>query len=159
MASRKLSDLHPLVRTKAQDLLETLSLAGIDVIVTCTLRTKEEQAALYAQGRQPADEINRLRKRAGLASITSPQTYLIVTNARPGESWHQYGLAFDLCPIEAGKCVWDTSAKAWQKVGSAGVKQGLEWGGTWNKKDFPHFQYTGGLDISKVKDGQIPVSF
>ena len=43
----------------------------------------------------------------------------------------------------------------WKKVGNVGKLVGLEWAGEWKKfKEFPHFQYTGGLSIFDFQNGK-----
>ena len=76
--SRGLADLHLHVRSLAEALLARSAAAGIPLTVTFTYRSPATQAALYAQGR------------------TTPGR--VVTNARAGESFHNYGLAFDVVP-------------------------------------------------------------
>jgi peptidoglycan LD-endopeptidase CwlK len=138
MPSRKIDDLHPLVAARAKRFLIDCTANGLDVLITCTTRTNQEQDALYDQGR------------------TLPGK--IVTNVSGGNSFHNWGLAFDVVPMRNGKPVWGTSAKEdkalWQAVGKIGVDAGLEWGGNWiSFKDYPHFQYTKGHDISFFKNG------
>jgi peptidoglycan L-alanyl-D-glutamate endopeptidase CwlK len=111
--------------------------AGLDIIVTCTLRTEEEQAALYSQGRTEPGQI--------------------VTQAKPGQSMHQYGLALDVVPLRDGKCVWDKEDLLWQMVGNIGKGAGLDWAGDWvDFQEFPHFQYTGGLELAEIQKGKVP---
>ena len=140
MSSRRLEDLHPRVRAMCEAHLAACRAAGIDIIVTSTLRTMEEQAALYAQGRSTPG-----RK---------------VTNAKPGQSFHNYGLAYDVVPLRAGKPVWGTigpDLALWQRVGALGKAQGLEWAGDWVRfKEFPHFQWTGGLTLKDLQAGKRP---
>ena len=128
--SRKLEDLRPDVREKAEKFLEIAKSMGIDVLVTCTYRSKEEQAILYAQGR------------------TSPGK--IVTNALPGQSKHnnitidgQYpaSLAFDIVPMIGGKPQWDASNPVWKVLGGIGKSVGLNWAGDWKRfKELAHFE-------------------
>lgn len=124
MASRKIEDLHPALQPLAKTFLERAKAAGFDLLVTCTFRSMQEQEALYAQGR------------------TAPGKR--VTNAKPGDSAHNYGLALDIVPMHGGKPVWNTSGadgELWAKVGRIGQSAGLEWGGAWQSfKDCPHFQ-------------------
>jgi LAS superfamily LD-carboxypeptidase LdcB len=47
MPSRKLEDLHPLVVEKARQLIELAQVDGIEILVTSTLRSFEEQAELF----------------------------------------------------------------------------------------------------------------
>ena len=60
--------------------LDEMIQTGIRPLIYCGRRTFEEQLALFAQGR------------------TKPGR--IVTKARPGESYHNYGLAFDWVPVK-----------------------------------------------------------
>jgi peptidoglycan L-alanyl-D-glutamate endopeptidase CwlK len=140
--SRNLNDLHPVVREKAQAFIDKARLQGIDLLVTSTYRDNESQAALYAQGR------------------TKPGA--IVTNARPGQSWHNWRCAFDVVPLRNGKPVWGTSGPdgdLWRKVGELGESVGLEWAGRWTGKlrEMAHFQYTGGLTLAQLQSGKVPV--
>jgi len=71
-----------------------------------------------------------------------------VTNAKGGESFHNYGVAFDVVPLDG----YNISAGRWGLLGAIGYFMGYTWGGTW--KDFvdkPHFELT--LDYS-LKDFQ-----
>lgn len=137
--SRKIEDLNPAVQWRAHALLKAAKDAGIDLIVTSTYRTAEQQAALYAQGR------------------TKPG--VIVTNARPGDSYHNWQCAFDVVPLRNGKPVWGTSGEdgaLWRKIGELGESVGLEWAGRWTGKlrEMAHFQYTGGLTIADFRAGR-----
>lgn len=132
--SRSLDDLIPPAKTRVQRFLASAKAAGIDLLVTSTYRDNASQAALYAQGR------------------TAPGK--IVTNAKPGQSWHNYRCAVDVVPIVAGKPVWDSKNAIWQKVGALGKAAGLEWAGDWKRfKEYPHFQYTGGLTLAQLQAG------
>jgi len=81
-----LSGLNRKARAKFEDFLARaqpiLAKHGATAEVLSGLRSYQQQAALYAQGR------------------TKPGK--IVTNARPGSSWHNYGLAIDLGLFKAG---------------------------------------------------------
>lgn len=105
--------------------------AGITLLIYCTVRSDEEQAKLYAQGR------------------TTPGK--IITNARPGQSAHNpdkngKGHAYDCVPMRFGKPVWESSNKEdsalWAKVGGLGESVGLSWSGRWTGKlrEMAHFQ-------------------
>lgn len=126
--SRKLEDLRSDVREKAEKFLSAAKNLGIDVLVTCTYRSNEEQKQLYEQGR------------------TAPGK--IVTNALPGESKHNNmeggdpaSLAFDVVPLINGKPVWDASNPVWKVLGGLGKSVGLNWAGDWKRfKEYPHFE-------------------
>jgi len=136
--SRKLEDLHPYVAYLAQELCDQAKAVGIDVLVTCTYRDNESQAEAYAQGR------------------TKPGA--VVTNAKPGYSFHQHHCAFDVVPLRHGKPVWGTTGpdgQLWTSLGQIGLNLGLEWAGTWKTfREYPHFQYTAGLTIADFLNGK-----
>ena len=139
--SRDLSELYPQTRLRAEKLIALAKQNGIDLLVTSTYRDNDSQAALYAQGR------------------TKPG--VIVTNARPGQSLHNWRCAFDVVPIRNGKPVWGTTGTdgdLWRKVGELGESVGLEWAGRWTGKlrEFAHFQYTGGLTLAQLQSGKVP---
>ena len=136
MASRSLADLHPYVRHLALQFLAKCKQEGINVLIYCTYRSKEEQDALYAQGR------------------TAPGRK--VTNARGGYSYHNYGLAFDCVPMIDGRARWDR-VDLFNKMGQIGTSLGLIWGGNFKSfKDRPHFQWSNGLTIKQLLAGQRP---
>lgn len=146
MASRSLGDLHPLFRPHAAALLAQAAAADIPLTVTCTLRSMAEQASLYAQGR------------------TAPGR--IVTNARPGYSFHNFGLAIDVVPNSLiGLPQWGdapdhrVAADAlWRRLGAIGRGLGLNWGGDFaSLADRPHFQWSNGLSLAQLRNGARPV--
>lgn len=143
---QRIALLHPIVREEAAKIIEECdsALSGrAKVRVTQGLRTFEEQDALYAQGR------------------TNPGKK--VTNAKGGQSIHNYGFAVDICLIIDGKTAsWDT-AKDWDNDKIADwyecvkifAKHGWEWGGNWKTfKDMPHFDkrnFNSWKKLSKLK--------
>lgn len=129
MASRSLQDLHELIRPLAYKFVSSCKAEGIEILVTCTLRTLEEQTELYAKGRSSPGKI--------------------VTNAQAGSSAHNYGLALDVVPMVGGKPLWDFNQRnldpIWKRVGELGQAAGLQWFGA---PDSPfvegaHFQLKG----------------
>lgn len=135
ISSREINDLLPAVASRCYAFLEGCNLAGIDVIITSTYRDNESQDDLYAQGR------------------TKPGKK--VTNAKGGESIHNYRRAFDFVPMRNGKPVWSVSGedgKLWAECGRIGESVGLEWAGKWVKfKEMAHLQYTGGASLADLK--------
>lgn len=126
-----LEKLKPKVRALALDLARRAQENGIDIMFTCTLRTASEQDKLYARGRTVPGKI--------------------VTQTRGGESLHNYGVAFDVCPVIAGRAVWN-DASLFNRLGRIGRSLGLEWGGDWRKfPDKPHFQYTAGYELADFR--------
>jgi peptidoglycan L-alanyl-D-glutamate endopeptidase CwlK len=76
-----------------------------------------------------------------------------VTNAKGGQSYHNFGLAFDILVLDAmGKADWDSTHPGWRQAADVGKALGLEWGGDWKKiKDQPHFQYTSGITLDRCR--------
>lgn len=136
--SRSLDDLLPPVRSRARAFIDACTREGIVLLVTSTYRDFESQAALYAQGR------------------TAPGRR--VTNARPGQSFHNWRVAFDVVPLRNGNPVWDTTGadgRLWERIGEIGESCGLEWAGRWKTfREFAHFQYTGGLTLADFQRGK-----
>lgn len=66
------------------------------------------------------------------------------TNAKALQSYHQYGLAIDIVSVRNGEITYLTNANQSmldsKEIGPIGLKLGLGWGGTWKKKDWPHFE-------------------
>lgn len=123
--------LCPLLRRKSEELIARMESLGYKVMVQQGFRSIEEQNYLYAQG----------RTRAGA----------IVTNAKGGESLHNYGVAFDITFMADGKPSWDNHWP-WDLLGKTGQELGLEWGGSWkNFVDRPHFQMLMGYSLDDFK--------
>lgn len=100
--------------------LRALKAAGLDARIISGTRSYDEQNALFRQGR---------------FGNPGPQ----VTKARGGQSWHNFGLAWDIGLFADGKYVTtDTKYKAAAVHGKVAE---LEWGGDWKTfPDFPHYQ-------------------
>ncbi|WP_160170706.1 peptidoglycan-binding protein [Luteimonas huabeiensis] len=128
---RRIAGLHPEVRATAAAFVNRVEQElGIRLRVTQGYRSIAEQDALYAQGR------------------TAPGD--VVTNARGGSSYHNYGLAFDVVEVRPdGSVNWETD---WDAIGRIGESMGLEWGGQWTRLvDRPHFQMDFGLSTAQLR--------
>jgi peptidoglycan L-alanyl-D-glutamate endopeptidase CwlK len=143
--SRSLEDLLPCVQTRAVSFIAAAEsqIPGLKMIVCSTYRDKESQDALYAQGRTTAGRI--------------------VTNAKGGQSFHNFRVAFDTFPTLYGKPILfekdgdEVSDPIWQKLGAIAKANDLEWAGLWEHfKEAPHFQYTGGLTLEDLANGSVP---
>ena len=137
LSDQRLSGLHPVVASRARAMLDLCSLSGLAILVTQGVRTWEEQDALFARGR----------------TVPPLGASHIVTKARGGQSYHNFGLAFDIIVLDSmGKTDWNTSHPGWKRAAEAGRSVGLEWGGDWKGfKDIPHFQYSGGLSLAECR--------
>jgi len=135
MPSKRLEDLEPIVRKKAEQFVKACAEQDLDILIYCTYRSKEEQDELYAQGRTKPGRIN--------------------TNARGGESFHNFRCAFDFVPMLGGKPQWDSKA-LYLKAGIIAESVGLEWSGRWTGKlrETAHCQFTNGLTLRDLQLGK-----
>ena len=109
-----LTYLHPKIQKALTNIMQQMNINVIE-----TFRTPERQHKLYTLGRTEKGQI--------------------VTNAQSFESYHNYGLALDVAPIN-NDIIQNFEAND------------FEWGGRWKTfKDIPHFQMTFGLSISQLK--------
>jgi len=119
--SRKIEDLdvrfQPIVR---QLLDESNKLTSPWLtFITDGFRTYAEQAEMYASGRTKIGKI--------------------LTNAKPGTSNHEKGLAVDLAFQKDGKLSYDVNL--YGKIVPIAKKLGITWGGDWTGfPDKPHFE-------------------
>ena len=126
-----LEALHPYFRDKVVELIRVCKAAGITLAIVESYRTPAKQAQYYAMGNQ-------------------------YTNTAGGHSRHQYGLAVDVVPIVDSVPVWN-NARLWRKIGLAGERLGLRWGGRWRVTYDPgHFEWSGGLSRQDLSQGQLP---
>lgn len=147
--------VHPGLAVRVRALLADLGAQQCPMRVTQGLRDGMTQTALYAQGRQSLDEVNRLRKLACLPPLTANQN-LEVTNAKPGFSWHCYGLAVDLCYATGDPYREAGHGLTWEQIGVLAEAHELTWGGRFSTPDRPHVQWTGGLTLAQARAGQVP---
>lgn len=125
VTNQRISQLDPRLQRPATDFINAAQAQGVNLRITQGFRSIAEQDALYNQGR------------------TTPGS--IVTNARGGQSYHNYGLAFDVVMMQNGQPVWDRIPA---NIGALGATYGFEWGGGWRTfPDYPHFQMTFGQSI------------
>ena len=139
----KIDTLHPLIRDEvrlAVNHVNNAILTGdVNMIVTQGLRTFDEQNKLFNQ---------------------KPK----VTNAKGGQSIHNYGLAFDFCLVKGKTTIWDVAKDFdgdkqpdWMEVVAYFKSLGYKWGGDFRSiSDKPHFEKTFGhtwqelLEIKKA---------
>lgn len=134
--------LHPKIREEVASIIREANIAltgRASVRISQGLRTISEQNALYAQGR-------------------TDKTKKIVTNAKGGSSYHNYGLAIDIVLILDGKTAsWDDKTdfdgdkvSDWMEVVAIFKKYGYAWGGEWRFKDSPHFEKAFGFTTKQL---------
>lgn len=140
---KRIDQIHPMLCDELhRDYNEISAKLGdrIAVRFTQVFRTKKEQQDLYNQGR------------------TTPGKK--VTNALPGQSFHEYGLAFDIALLydkngdgNFEEVSWDIKRDQdrdgksdWMTVVNFFKSKGWKWGGDFKSfKDYPHFEKTFGF--------------
>ncbi len=144
----RIATLHPKIRQKTLDaytyINNKLLGKGVRLRFAYTTRTFDEQNELYAQGRTKLYDSNG--KRLGK-----------VTQAKGGESIHNYHLAFDIVLLldkdgdgKFESVSWDMvdfdkdGKSDWMEVVEYFKSVGFSWGGDWKFKDKPHFEMTFG---------------
>jgi peptidoglycan L-alanyl-D-glutamate endopeptidase CwlK len=115
----------------------TAATLGCDYVMIEGHRTWEEQDALFAQGR----------------TIKGTR----VTNAKGGQSNHNFGIAADF-GVFSGKVYLDDAdparaAKVHKACSEHAAACGLEWGGSWKSfKDAPHYEVATGLSMMQKRN-------
>jgi len=125
----RIEKLHPVIREEVRELYLQINTAlphGVRLRFTHTYRSIAEQNALFAK---------------------RPK----VTNAKGGQSIHNYGLAFDIVILfdKDGSGRFATASWAidsyWLRVAHFFKHRGWVWGGDWTGfRDYPHFEKTFG---------------
>ena len=143
--SRRLEDLDPRVAEMCRRHLAACAAGGIPATVTFTYRSAATQDALFAQGR------------------TAPGR--IVTNARAGQSFHNYRRAYDATPdCLLGLPGWGAvpahqreTDRVWALYGTLAKAAGLRWGGEFRSiRDRPHCEWSGALSLADLRAGRRP---
>jgi peptidoglycan L-alanyl-D-glutamate endopeptidase CwlK len=144
----RIEKLTPTVRADARKIYAEIceALKGRAICrFSHTFRSNAEQDALYAIGRTKAGKI--------------------VTNAKGGNSYHNYGMAIDIVLLvdkdkngSFESASWETNVDFdgdgradWREIVDIFKRYGWEWGGDWKFSDKPHFQKTNGLTIAQLK--------
>lgn len=135
--------LHPSLIDEVNEIYDEIDKVlgkGVVCRFSHTLRTNKEQDLLFSK---------------------KPK----VTNARGGQSYHNYGLAIDIVLLldkdingTHETASWNTKLD-FDKDGQSDLMEvvkifkmyGWEWGGDWKFVDAPHFQKTFGLSIKQLQ--------
>lgn len=126
-----LDALHPYFRDKVFELIRECKSMGIELAIVESYRTRAKQAEYSAMGNQ-------------------------YTSTPAGKSRHQYGMAVDVVPIVDSVAVWNNH-RLWKKIGVAGERLGLRWGGRWRVLYDPgHFEWSGGVSRHELAKGLLP---
>lgn len=132
--AKVLAALHPVVADLAREHLALMRMLALDVALISGGRTWREQEDVYRIGRRgvPGERV--------------------VTRARAGSSFHNFGLAYDVGVFgHRGRYVEEEWDSDYQAAGRLGELVGLSWGGRWKDPDTPHFEFSGGRTIRQVR--------
>lgn len=128
LSVERLALLHPKAQPIFQKFIEDCETGlNIKIRISQGLRTFDEQDVLYAQGR------------------TAPGK--IVTDAKAGESYHNYGLAVDLVVLTGIGVDWKFDYKQLYTYSS---KNQLTWGGFFAIKDYDHYEISFGKTVHEL---------
>ena len=154
-SSRKTSELLPEAETKIIAFETRCGHVGIDLLITSTYRDGEAQHELWRIGREiPGAKCHCNGVVNEIGSCPRHPLGLHVTNADAGDSFHQYRVAADFCPLVNGKPVWNDPA-LYERCGEIAESLGLTWAGRWEKfKELAHVQFTKGLTLKDFKAGK-----
>ena len=121
-SEKVIEGLAAVMRPLVTEFVNKAHLAGFDIVLVAGTRTMEEQRKIYEQGRSLPGKI--------------------ISNAKPGSSAHNFGLAIDFAFIgPKGQPTWPEDGP-WATVAQFGKKIGLEWGGDWKSfQDRPHLEH------------------
>jgi peptidoglycan L-alanyl-D-glutamate endopeptidase CwlK len=136
-SERLIAGLHLKAQMAARRLLALAVGAGFLARVISGTRSYAEQDQLHAQGRYG---------NAGLR----------VTNARGGQSNHNFGIAWDVGLFDADGSYLngDTTDEidAYRRLGALARPLALEWGGDWSSlPDVPHYQLPTGRTVAATR--------
>ncbi len=136
-SERVLAGLHLTAQAAARRLLALGREGGFVARLVSGTRSYAEQDRLHAQGR-----------------YGNPRPR--VTNARGGQSNHNFGIAWDIGLFDAeGRYLnGDTAAEIgeYRRLGELARPLGLEWGGDWSSlPDVPHYQLPTGRTVAATR--------
>jgi peptidoglycan L-alanyl-D-glutamate endopeptidase CwlK len=137
---QRLEGLQPDFKIAVTALLASLADIGLFVCVVSGLRTIQQQNQLYAQGRSTKGAI--------------------VTNAKGGQSPHNFGTAVDLAPLTPkGEINWN-DRQGFMTIGKIAKEHGLVWGGDFKSiVDLPHVESPSWKTIQAAwKAGKVEVA-
>lgn len=144
ITDKNIDTLHPLIRPLVIECINKLALMGIFCRVTFGNRSWELQDQMY---NQPWDGMDN--DKDGLIDEKDEK----ITNAKGGDSIHNYRLALDVVEI---KPMYGYSKgypdRRWFTIKEVFVQAGFKWGGSFKSfPDKPHYEMTFGHTLKELK--------
>lgn len=136
MPSVRLTDCTPWLATAWLEIHEeyTRDRPDHELLITCTVRSREEQLVLYRQGRWRnsegvwvADDMGESAIMTECDGIKTPSRH----NRKPAE-------AIDFAVVIVGKVSWDP--REYEQVGRLAEMRNLIWGGRAPRPDYAHVE-------------------
>jgi peptidoglycan L-alanyl-D-glutamate endopeptidase CwlK len=145
-SKKRLESINPVVAYHVGRLITACEAEGIWAEICQGLRSWNEQEDLYAIGRE--------YKNGEWHVVDSGK---IVTKCRPGNSWHNFGLAIDIClddsKYEGFQAVWKDDDIRWKKAAQIGKSLGFVVGADFRTfPDNPHYQMTGRFPVNPTDE-------
>jgi peptidoglycan LD-endopeptidase CwlK len=131
-SEQNIATLHIKAQEAARKFLKLVTAANIDARIISGVRSYAEQDKLFAKGRtEPGNK---------------------VTNAKGGQSNHNFGIAWDIGIFDsAGRYLSDSPL--YDQAAQVGKIPELEWGGDWQSfKDKPHYQIVTHLSVKDIRE-------
>lgn len=156
--SRDKSLLCPAFVVRLNEFERRLAIDHLPFYLYEGFRTFEVSDEYYAQGRSKPGPLcvhDGIARPMGTCSIHP--LGLIITNARGGDSLHNYGLGADYIldsdTVRPGvQWSWDNRGGIFETMGKVAEDCGLIWGGDWKRfPDLPHLEMPG-LTLSEIKE-------
>jgi hypothetical protein len=151
--------MHPELARRFERFAAKMAEAGVPFALNSVLRTIEEQAAYYAQGRTTLENVNALRAKAGMYLLAAKENAYTVTKTMksrhlprpvtlPDGTVAQRSVAFDIKILRGDKTpTWDEKFDGdldgipdYEEAARIGEACGLVAGARWSFKDWPHFE-------------------
>lgn len=124
-----IAELAPDFARRVRDWYEECIDSGIDLLIYCGFRSFEEQDKLYRQGRGGSGRI--------------------VTNAKGGQSFHNYRRAIDFVPVKNGEAQWDDT-KTYKKAQEIAKKHNLR-ALTWETPHLEDGNFANWRDLANIR--------
>jgi peptidoglycan L-alanyl-D-glutamate endopeptidase CwlK len=134
-ADRNPDHLYPEFRVKVEAILKDLALwckahwPEAKPVISEGYRSTARQQELWRQGRSASGKvINQAAIVTHRDGVKSPSN-------------HQSALAVDIVAEVGGNLTWDCPHAFWMYLGHLARAQGLEYGGDWRMRDYPHVEW------------------
>ena len=142
--NRRIKTLHPLMRWYFATAINNCEKNhGVFVRLTDAFRSFDIQDRKFGEGRTREECISH-----GVNPSYAKPRFAWKTNAVGGKSFHNYGLAGDVCEIRKKQALWATAN--WKIIAEEFKKLGFQWLFDIMGKDKPHFQMPFGFKINEL---------